>query len=307
MLIPKRTIQDSGTRVYRTHAFITGIAVVATLVGGSVRAEAQQTSEPRTVRLWHGALVAGASITSMLLLDEPVRNVAQRIQSPGANGLAVGFRQLGEAWVVGPGVLSVLLLGLAADNRAIERTGKRLTAAQVLNYAITFGGKIVIGRERPYVAGHPHRFDAFSSSDSSRSYPSGHTSVAFALATTIADDVDRSGISIALYAAATGTALSRIYNDRHWLGDTLMGMAIGVSSAKIVSGRWRIFDSAPPGWIDAEQDTGRPAFIDVAAGLVGGALLTRFIPRLVTDLGIDPPTAMATPSGGLGIGWTLGL
>ena len=67
------------------------------------------------------------------------------------------------------------------------------------------------------------------------------------------------------------------------------------------------FDSAPPGWINAEQDTGRPAFIDVAAGLVAGALLTRFIPRLVTDLGIDPPTAMATPSGGLGIGWTLGL
>jgi membrane-associated phospholipid phosphatase len=51
---------------------------------------------------------------------------------------------------------------------------------------------------------------------------------------------------VALYVLASGTAFSRINDNRHWLSDTALGAAIGVTTAKLVSGHWRVFGLRPP-------------------------------------------------------------
>ena len=43
------------------------------------------------------------------------------------------------------------------------------------------------------------------------------------------------------------TGLSRINDNRHWLSDVGMGALIGITSARLVSGRWRVFGLTPPG------------------------------------------------------------
>jgi membrane-associated phospholipid phosphatase len=79
--------------------------------------------------------------------------------------------------------------------------------------------------------------------------PSGHVTAAFAVATSLADDIKSPLVHVLLYTAATGTAFSRINDNRHWLSDTAMGAVLGIFTAKVVNGHWRIFGLRPPGFL----------------------------------------------------------
>jgi membrane-associated phospholipid phosphatase len=45
---------------------------------------------------------------------------------------------------------------------------------------------------------------------------------------------------------AAGTGWSRLNDNRHWLSDVLAGAAVGITSAELIDGRWRIFHLRPP-------------------------------------------------------------
>jgi membrane-associated phospholipid phosphatase len=45
---------------------------------------------------------------------------------------------------------------------------------------------------------------------------------------------------------ATAVGWSRINDNRHWLSDVAAGALVGITSAKLVTGRWRIFGLHPP-------------------------------------------------------------
>lgn len=64
--------------------------------------------------------------------------------------------------------------------------------------------------------------------------PSGHATSVWAVATVIADRTDNGFVDAACYGVATLTSLSRIYVDRHWASDVLIGSAIGYFTAKKV-------------------------------------------------------------------------
>ena len=63
--------------------------------------------------------------------------------------------------------------------------------------------------------------------------------------------------TVGLYGMATAVGWSRINDNRHWLSDVAAGALVGITSAKLVSGRWRIFGLKPPlfprrgpGWLE---------------------------------------------------------
>jgi membrane-associated phospholipid phosphatase len=66
------------------------------------------------------------------------------------------------------------------------------------------------------------------------------------LATSLSDDIHRPWASVGLYGLATAVAWSRINDNRHWLTDVTAGALVGITSAKLASGRWRIFHLRPP-------------------------------------------------------------
>lgn len=67
------------------------------------------------------------------------------------------------------------------------------------------------------------------------SFPSGHTATAFMGAEMVA--IEYGGwYGVGAYAVATGVALMRVYNCRHWFSDLLGGAAVGALSARI--GYW---------------------------------------------------------------------
>lgn len=94
-----------------------------------------------------------------------------------------------------------------------------------LTLASTYVLKSVINRERP----------DHSTQDS---FPSGHTSFAFAGATLLArrwqDEHDGSWLGYALYLPATYVGVSRMEGERHWLTDITFGAALGMAIAHLV-------------------------------------------------------------------------
>src|SRR5207302_1941254 len=67
------------------------------------------------------------------------------------------------------------------------------------------------------------------------SFPSGHTTVAFAAATVFAMEYsDRPLVPIIAYSAATLIGLSRITENKHWDSDLIVGAALGYLTGRQV-------------------------------------------------------------------------
>jgi hypothetical protein len=90
---------------------------------------------------------------------------------------------------------------------------------------ITQSLKFLVGRERPNQSdGDPYEFHGPSSEY--QSFPSGHTSNAFAIATVFADK--NPNMKWIYYGLATCVGLSRIQSRSHFLSDVFVGATIGI-------------------------------------------------------------------------------
>ncbi len=196
------------------------------------------------IRWWHAAAVAGGTSLILLTLDRPVRDGVQDLRSSGTDHVADVFRQLGWGPVYLGAPALVTGLGLVAGNDRLARAGGRMLGSVVLAAGVTQGTKRVLGRRRPLEGQGSRAFDLFAFDDAS--LPSGHATGAFALAASAAMELHNPWAGAALYVAATGTAWSRLNDDQHWLSDVVLGSAIGITSAHLVEGRWRLFNIAPP-------------------------------------------------------------
>lgn len=92
----------------------------------------------------------------------------------------------------------------------------------VLNDLIVYSLKKGVNEERPN--GDPH------------SFPSGHTSVAFAFAQIMHHEYGDQSIwySIGAYTAATTVGLMRVAKGSHWASDVLVGAGIGMMSTELI-------------------------------------------------------------------------
>jgi len=222
--------------------------LVAALVAIQPAAIAAQTNVlapvplAQPLRWWHGALVLGG-LSGLMLLDRPAQRFTQDIRTRDGNRLAGGLRHFGQPEVYATITLGMLGTGLVSGNDEITRSGARLATALALAGATSTLGKLALGRPRPSESLDADGYIPFSGQEA---MPSGHTAVAFALATALSDDIHHTWASVGLYTIATGVAWSRVNDNRHWLSDVAAGAVMGVASAKVVSGRWRIFNLRPP-------------------------------------------------------------
>ena len=178
------------------------------------------------------ATVAGILFGAALLGDRSVRHEAQEHRGTGSNSMARMGNRLGEWRFIVPALSAGYLAGAVTGSKDLKRVMFHAGAAALLATGVSSSIKYTIGRTRPDFAGDPDQFRPFSGNNS---FPSGHTAVAFAIATAIADETDDSWSDVALYGAATLTAMSRINDDRHWTSDVLVGGLIGHLSGKWVS------------------------------------------------------------------------
>jgi membrane-associated phospholipid phosphatase len=97
--------------------------------------------------------------------------------------------------------------------------------------------KTVLGRARPYLSAdtNPNNFGLFRGvrGGSYQSFPSGHTTTAFSVAAAVTLEINvwKPGsawiVGPLLYGGATLVGVSRMYEDKHWASDVVMGAMVG--------------------------------------------------------------------------------
>ena len=89
--------------------------------------------------------------------------------------------------------------------------------------------KILVGRERPSTTSSTFRFKPFSSNSS---FPSGHATEAFAVATAIAENYPAWWVQGLAYGTAGLVGYARIEQNAHFASDVVAGSLVGWSVAR---------------------------------------------------------------------------
>jgi membrane-associated phospholipid phosphatase len=128
-------------------------------------------------------------------------------------------------------------VGRLAGRSTLADVGLHAGEAMAGAAATTVFLKVLVGRARPYVEPHdPHAFGKgrpLALAGRYESFPSGHATVAFALAGALTEETAwhwpgrQRVVAPFMYAVATGVAFARVYRDRHWASDVLGGAVVG--------------------------------------------------------------------------------
>lgn len=203
---------------------------------------AAQQRPAHPVQWWEAAIVAGA-VGIASIADRGTDHWVQDHRSTRSDDLARAFRHGGQPELT-VGVPAALFLAGAIGHRpALERRGERVLASVIVAGLTTGAIKEVTGRLRPSDTRDQYVFRPFTRADA---FPSGHATMAFALATSLSEEIHRPWATALLYAGASGTAWSRLNDHRHWLSDVLAGAAVGITAGKMMEGRWRLFHFGQP-------------------------------------------------------------
>jgi membrane-associated phospholipid phosphatase len=157
---------------------------------------------------------------------------------------ATGFESITTpgAFIIGGGLYAA---GRLMHKPNLADFGWHGTEAVLLASGVTSFLKGSLGRSRPFVSSdtNPHDFrfgGGFSTSDR-QSFPSGHTTAAFAAASAVTSEIRRLYpkavwyVAPVMYGGATMVGLSRMYHNKHWASDVVLGAAVGTfSGLKVV-------------------------------------------------------------------------
>ena len=195
----------------------------------------QRVPAKAIIRVWEAGVLVGLTAGSMAI-DQSVRRAFVRDTARLPGFLVRAGDAFGTPSYVYPALLAATLSGRVLGSKGLEGVSWRALESTMLAGAAALALKSAIGRRRPDVA--PNTAFSFRPfAFKGNSFPSGHTTVAFALATSLSGETKDQWTDALFYGAATLTAYARVNDDKHWLSDTVFGAAIGIMSARLVQ-RW---------------------------------------------------------------------
>lgn len=189
-----------------------------------------------------------AGITACLFFIDPaVDNYARTLQSHNhgiqpVSGVITKFGATYSFYTVG--VLG--LYGYLFNDKKMKAATLLVSQSMILSSVFTRLGKVITSRERPSVSfeqdsykrgGKWHGlFDYIDVCSDGKglpgagydAFPSGHTSLAFSIATVYAKVYnDNNVVPVIAYSAASLVGISRLTEHAHWLSDVFVGAALG--------------------------------------------------------------------------------
>ena len=187
--------------------------------------------------------------------DEPIQKQALSWRNSSSTVRNVGkyisnFGGLYELYSLG----GLGLYGVVAKNQKIKTTTLLASQAYITGALLESVVKTLSGRTRPSAyfpntEAEPSFKGPFVASlrdkdgrKTNSSFPSGHTTVAFAAATVFAKEYAHSAVvPIISYSAATLIGLSRITENKHWASDVLVGGFLGYLTGRQVVNNYHRF------------------------------------------------------------------
>ena len=183
-----------------------------------------------------GGVVVGGTI--LYIYDGQIRDFFQAHRTIATDNVSkYGFEPWGSGYYTLPLLGGFYLYGLSANNIKARQVAMAGTQAFIMGGISVEVLKVLFGRHRPYQDIPPNHkvwTGPFGSLDYN-SMPSGHTTVAFSVATVFASVYkDKPWVGVLSYGIATGVALSRLNDDKHWASDVFIGAALGFAVGKTV-------------------------------------------------------------------------
>lgn len=160
-----------------------------------------------------------------LVIDRGVRAYVLKHQNDTATNIANAVRPFGSLYYMAPAVSALAIYGYSSQNRRLTNASLTSIESLIFSGVITEGLKMGIGRERPDATDEPFTFKPFNMSNTYKSFPSGDATVAWFMITPYAVYYHEP----ILYIVPAAVDLERVYRNRHWVSDTIMGSFIGFS------------------------------------------------------------------------------
>jgi membrane-associated phospholipid phosphatase len=171
---------------------------------------------------WTKATLAAAVVSAALLVDKGARNDVAENSSTESQAIADAIGPLGAeySW----GILGAFYLSgrYLHDERSASIARDGLASSLIAAGAITPLLKLASGRSRP-----SQTDGTFNIGTGGASFPSGHTTQAFALASVIASHYESPWVKATAYGLASAVGWSRIENNAHFTSDVVAGAIIG--------------------------------------------------------------------------------
>lgn len=143
--------------------------------------------------------------------------------------ITFGFITDTEPFVAIGTPLTVLTIGIIKKDKVTQWKGLEIASSSIATSLIVTGLKLGISRDRPFVT-YPDLITPYTKAGS-HSFPSGHTSSAFATATSLSLCYPKWYVIVPAYMYAGTIAYSRMYLGVHYPSDVLFGALIGAGTA----------------------------------------------------------------------------
>ncbi|HSQ29122.1 MAG TPA: phosphatase PAP2 family protein [Gemmatimonadaceae bacterium] len=215
------------------------------LLGVAAPSSAQTTTAPqRPLFTWRDGVLAGGFVVATFAARPIDKSAALALQRPERqkrwifqeSATIVRTIAVPGAFVIGTSMYAV---GRLSHVDRLAEVGLHGTEALVVGELVGSILKDTFGRARPYLDTIPNPDNwsllrGFRGGEQYRSFPSGHTVAGFAAAAAVSAETSRwypsltyYGIGPLLYGGAAAVGISRMYNNRHWASDVILGAAIG--------------------------------------------------------------------------------
>lgn len=186
-------------------------------------------------------ITLGAVVSTGLLAysqDEKIQEFFTHRQSKTASKLSKYiFEPIGNGKITSVILGGFYLGGLVAKDNRLAGTSLTAAKAVFVSSVCTQVLKQLSHRHRPFQDATPDKtlWDGPFGKTSFNSFPSGHSTAAFGLATVFAFEYRKTiWIPCLAYTLATGTAISRLYDNKHWASDVVIGSAIGFFTGRFM-------------------------------------------------------------------------
>ncbi|MFA5032417.1 MAG: phosphatase PAP2 family protein [bacterium] len=181
------------------------------------------------IESWSTVTGVGITTYEIMLEDETINDFVQTHRNDKAADI---FEYVGDGAIASAIVGSSWIAGELTHNYKLQKIGDLGLKSILISGLIVNCAKRVAGRIRPYNSVSSNNWMGPTLSGGELSFPSGHTSTAFALASVVSDLYDNKWIDFIAYGTAVLGGWARINNNQHWTSDVFMGAVIGISVGK---------------------------------------------------------------------------
>ncbi|MEI7661630.1 MAG: phosphatase PAP2 family protein [Bacteroidota bacterium] len=184
------------------------------------------------------ALSSVAVVSALLYTqDARIQKIAEKNRNSFMDWASTnGLERLGSGVYTIPALGILYGVGMLTKDEKARYTALKGVEAYLFGFMASQLIKQLTHRHRPWNSNFdPGIWDGPFNSISNSSFPSGHSTIAFAIATVVATSYNKTvWVPVVCYTFAGLVAASRVYQNDHWFSDVFVGSALGFAIGRTI-------------------------------------------------------------------------